>query len=446
MSDTRKYFGAVGKKWSATSDRDNRGKTYLYFCPEDMTVALANVQGIGWQGIPDRIVGSQIKTSTENGTTRKVLAQVSKEPLKELGPGFFQRVFTRKRRPSPLNGAPVLVGLPSGYFELRVPGEDDQGHTAVSDGIAGGYFARAHLDTAYPTKNQSGPPSQGRRMINGEPLRKPVQASLLEGAIADQNDRPGAAEMTGPDDAVIAITSAYGINEIWEVIQDPNPHRSIAYETPGLSENLNLHNGRVAFETGLAEEIGHYLNDDKKSNAEKCKVLAAVICLEGGGSKPRAFSPGRLLIKRTETPNEARLRWQHCQMSRSFHGAIWGGSLNHRQVTAYDVAIGGGQAIADPAFYRYLCDVADWRLQKRPGKRRGTKVWSTFKNEHAKFFNAEPIWKSEIVEGNADYYSSGILPPGLPLIPEALPACVLNELMTDITPPSPSRDQGVWSS
>ena len=34
-------------------DRDNRGKVYLYFCPEDTTVALENVQGIGWQGVPD---------------------------------------------------------------------------------------------------------------------------------------------------------------------------------------------------------------------------------------------------------------------------------------------------------------------------------------------------------------------------------------------------------
>ena len=36
--------GEVGR------DRDNRGKVYLYFCPEDMTVALRSVRDIGWQG------------------------------------------------------------------------------------------------------------------------------------------------------------------------------------------------------------------------------------------------------------------------------------------------------------------------------------------------------------------------------------------------------------
>ena len=445
MSDTQQYFGAVGKKWSAASDRDNRGKTYLYFCPEDMTVALANVQGIGWQGIPDRIVGSQIKTSTENGATRKVLVQVSKEPLKELGSSFFQRVFTRKRRPDPLNGAPVLVGLPGEYFELRKPGENDQDYTAVSDGISNGYFARAHLETAYPANKQSSLPLQGRRLINGEPLKRPVQASLLEGSIADKDRRPGAAEMAGPDDAVIAITSAYGINEIWELIQDPVPHRPISYVTPGLSSNLTLHNGRVAFASDLVKEIGHHLNDDKRSNAEKCKVLKVEICLEGGGPKPRSFSPGRLLIQRTETANEARLRWQHAQTSRSFHGAIWGGSLNHRQVTAYDVAIGGAKAIADPAFNAYLCAVADWRLQTLLKKGERTEKWDGFLQKHGNLFAAEPNWRKTLMRGSADYYSTGILPAGLPLFPEGLPASVLAELTSEITRQS-IEESNIWSS
>jgi len=445
MSDAQRFFGAVGKKWNVAGDRDNRGKTYLYFCPEDMTVALANVQGIGWQGIPDKIIGTQIKTTTESGATRKVQVQVTKEALKELGPGFFQRVFTRKLRPNPVNGAPVLVGLPSSYFELRRPGEDDHGHTAVSDGIASGYFARAHLDTAHTVKNQSSPPSQGRRMINGEPLKRPVQASLLEGSVPDANDRVGAAEMAGPDDAVIAITSVYGINEVWEIIQDPNPHRSIAYETPGASSNRELHSGRVAFASGLAEEIGHHLNDDKKSNAEKCKVLQAEICLEGGGPKPRSYSPGRLLIRRTETPNEARLRWQHAQTARSFHGAIWGGGLNHSQVTAYDVAIGGGKAIADPAFYAYLCAVADWRIQTRPKKGERTEKWDGFVQKYGCLFAAEPNWRTTLIKGGADYYSTGILPAGLPLLPEGLPASVICELTSDVTRQSPV-DESIWSS
>jgi hypothetical protein len=45
-----KRGGLHSKAWDVAKDRDNRGKVYLYFCPEDMTVALPNVQGIGWQG------------------------------------------------------------------------------------------------------------------------------------------------------------------------------------------------------------------------------------------------------------------------------------------------------------------------------------------------------------------------------------------------------------
>jgi hypothetical protein len=47
--------GMVHGRWKADADRDNRGKVYLYFSPEDMTVALDNMRGIGWQGIPDAV-------------------------------------------------------------------------------------------------------------------------------------------------------------------------------------------------------------------------------------------------------------------------------------------------------------------------------------------------------------------------------------------------------
>jgi hypothetical protein len=47
--------GIHSTAWKPGEDRDNRGKVYLYFCPEDMTVALRNVEGIGWQGVPDQL-------------------------------------------------------------------------------------------------------------------------------------------------------------------------------------------------------------------------------------------------------------------------------------------------------------------------------------------------------------------------------------------------------
>jgi hypothetical protein len=54
--DTMAHDGIASR---ATLDKpghghDNHGMVYNYFCPEDRTVSLRNVQGIGWQGVPDR--------------------------------------------------------------------------------------------------------------------------------------------------------------------------------------------------------------------------------------------------------------------------------------------------------------------------------------------------------------------------------------------------------
>jgi len=176
LSDTKKYFGAVGKGWKAEADRDNRGKVYLYFCPEDMTVALANVQGIGWQGIPEFVRGKSKETLYK--------------PRESLGPGFFQRVFTAKKRPDPWHGQAVLVGSKDSphYFALRQPGEDDQSHTEVSDSFTSKKWVRGHLqDFAKHTLpiNDDEARRQGIRLITGEALKVPVEASLLEGSVPD---------------------------------------------------------------------------------------------------------------------------------------------------------------------------------------------------------------------------------------------------------------------
>ena len=44
--------------------RDNFGQVYNYFCPYDGAVSLYNIEGMGWQGIPDdalKILGSNFK-------------------------------------------------------------------------------------------------------------------------------------------------------------------------------------------------------------------------------------------------------------------------------------------------------------------------------------------------------------------------------------------------
>lgn len=172
------------------------------------------------------------------------------------------------------------------------------------------------------------------------------------------------------------------------------------------------------------------LNRDKKAE-NKCEVKNVYVCLELGFERP--LNPPKLLIERTETPNEARLRWQKTAVSRSFHSAIYGGRKNHSQVTAYDVAIGGGKAPTHPLFYKYLCAVADWRV-KAPGKteqpRPGTLTWTKFQMLFAAYWADERPWRKALIEGNKDYYSSGKLPADIPLPPEGFPPALVVESMS----------------
>lgn len=87
-----------------------------------MTVALPNVQGIGWQGVPSHLVeqratgfGKAIaqRRPPDDNTVRMPGPGllVERKPLEELGPHFKQRVFTRKVR---------KIGNEKKHFEVKV--------------------------------------------------------------------------------------------------------------------------------------------------------------------------------------------------------------------------------------------------------------------------------------------------------------------------------------
>ncbi|MCK6387620.1 MAG: DUF3274 domain-containing protein, partial [Zoogloea sp.] len=136
-------------------------------------------------------------------------------------------------------------------------------------------------------------------------------------------------------------------------------------------------------------------------------------------------------------PNEARLRHQQATSPRSFHGAIWGSKANHANVTAYDVAVGLGQAVTDPGFYRYLCAVADWRLKKPAAgipDREGILTWKKFTQAHDKYFSKEPQERKELIEESSTYYSTGILPKSVKSIAER-PKAIIAETTDGRSPP-----------
>jgi pimeloyl-ACP methyl ester carboxylesterase len=436
LTDHGKHHGMVGAKWRAGDDRDNRGKVYLYFCPEDMTVALDNMKGIGWQGVPDFMSGTALSKTKEekkyslgsDSPPQWATEKQHRKPLSELGPGFFQRVFTSKQRfdVAKKSVGAVLVGQPPHDFALRTADEDDHAHVAAANR---GHRA-SHDEAAWPPKpsrwdflqTEAGK-RDGIRRINGEALHMPAPADLRGSGQIDPKNIPkgsaqarlsaedqGPCEEVDPIDAAIAITSGTGLKAWREECPDPSgaprrpgsPQRLPPPERKQVETNYNI-------EKNLAE-----LGPDVQ------RTILEVV----------RYPDGKVIALVQESPNETRKRWQHEVSPKSFHGAIIGSATNHRNVTAYDVAIGGGQASSDPKFYAYLCAVADWRLQiNATSKRPGILKWGQFSAKFDVYWDAEPQSRKDLIKGNADYYSTGRLPACVPALHTGLPSLVVCESM-----------------
>jgi pimeloyl-ACP methyl ester carboxylesterase len=437
------YYGTVGATWKPTNDRDNRRKVFLYFCPEDMTVALDNIQGIGWQGVPDFIEGTALPeagtTDSSEGLPQE--KKIKREALKELGDRFYQRVFTDKKRIDPKTGrnADVLVGMPPHGFALRIKGEDDLARFSITERMARDrppevewpvrkkdFWGRARSDEEI---------SEGIRRITGEALSVPVKADMRGSQQIDT--REGPAEVVDPIDAATAVASGKGIRQIWELIDN------LAASDSQIDDRAAMGSPDPATYAGPVQDMKRYIPfvqkalNDNKPVEQRCQVLDVYQCLL---AKNKA-QPRQLLILRTETPNEARLRWQHAVSLKSFHGAIIGSSKNHEGVTAYDLAIGQGKAVADPDFCAYLCAVADWRLKTSENSRVRPSIlqWKIFLTQFHDYWEVEPEWRKKLIAGNCNYYSTGELPTDLPILPDDMPSDLISETIAGwrMTSPRP---------
>ncbi len=435
LTDHGKHHGMVGAKWSAGSDRDNRGKVYLYFCPEDMTVALDNMKGIGWQGVPDLMSGTAL-SKTDPGKKRSLwdasslqfkTEQQDRKPLAELGRGFFQRVFTGKARydRAKKTTGPVLVGQAPHDFALRIEDEDDHAHVAA----ASRSMRENHPEVQWPPQpgmldfmRSDADKRESIRTINAEALRTPVPADLRGTGQIDPKNIPktsiqarvaredqGPCEEVDPIDAAIALTSGKGLNAWREDCPDP----SGTVRRGGSPQQLSA-SDRQAVEARHNKDKGF----DGLGPEGRRKVLEVV-----------RYPDGRVQALIQESPDEARKRWQHELSPKSFHSSIFGSAKNHRSVTAYDLAIGGGLASSDPKFYAYLCAVADWRLQSDLGAAPRASVlrWKEFTKTFGIYWNVEKPERKELITGNADYYSKGELPGCVPALHTGLPKLVVCE-------------------
>ncbi|MBL8435384.1 MAG: DUF3274 domain-containing protein [Zoogloea sp.] len=412
-----KASGIHSTAWKPGEDRDNRGKVYLYFCPEDMTVALRSVEGIGWQGVPEYVMALHSPKKSEPTRNFQQLRHI-RHPLKELGPTFLQRVFTRKVRNVDGQQIPFLVGLTPRHFALRLEGEEDQAH--VRSDIT---TLRINLPESAPSRASN---PEGWRFINGERLPEPHTADLYAGALSpDPKSELGKVEAVDPIDAAVAVSRDRGIKQVHETIHDPRPARN---KYPGQYDDPTW------------QTLGRNQLADVQALLNKGKAEGDQVKLTYAGTR----AGRKLFITRPETPNEARLRHQKSTSSRSFHSAIWASKANHAKVTAYDIAIGRGQAVTDKEFYAYLCAVADWRL-KEPRKndliRPGILTWTDFLDLYGKYFECEHDEIKQIVKGNCDYYSTGVLPACVPTVDRRPPAVVAETTDGRSVPIAP-RKQG----
>ena len=424
--------GMVHGRWKPDADRDNRGKVYLYFCPEDMTVALDNMRGIGWQGVPDSVTDTRKRNAL---TATALTSDASYEPhslslprrsaLNDLGPTFRQRVFTAKHRAAygSTTPAPVLVGQPPHDFALRLQGEDDHAHIA-----AGGTSMRMSLPVTRSARflsDLSEIQLRGVRKINGEPLKTPFQADL-RGAQIDANKIPkssrlarlgpeglGPSEEVDPIDAATALTSSDGVQVNTEVLP-ASITKIVRYDRSGLIYAAERERLEEAYNKS---KVPNNTNPD-----EKYHILQA-------GWR----GDGIIEAQIQESLNAARRRWQHEFSPKSFHSVIFGSRKNHQHVTAYDLSIGSGKAVSDPKFHAYLCAVADWRL-KIPNDpleriRPGILTYQKFIEKFAIYFSCEVEWCKHLIDGNANYYSKGTLPK-LPVLTGKLWDIVISETVS----------------
>ncbi len=294
--------------WITFDERDNRGKVYLYFCPEDTVVGLDRIQGIGAYGMPDEV---HLKG-------HKAVPAMNR--LQNMR--FYQRMWTRLERDDAGDGElrPVLVGSKPGHVAVR----DQFQRLAVGPDSGLNLFASVATTTAH-TRNEM-------RNINGEQLNPPHAPEMYGGEVVRGGQRPGYADRAGqfaPDD--VSKDVALG-NQFASV-------KWIVVDGPLAPPDLDAY--RTKFNSQSSDESDHSYNW-------------------------RAAGLGPYVVEREETPNEARSRMEtdkNARSDNSYHSAILASSENHRWVTAMDVAIGQGAMLDDKHWRDLLIGMADWRLK-----------------------------------------------------------------------------------
>ncbi len=371
--------GGGAKQWTRGevypfTERDNRGKVYLYFCPHDATVALMSVQGIGWQGVPDEIKATDVRSvrsfSMDGGPESTYSVKTINVPvLSTLGEGFFQRIFTSRQ----VAGKSLLVGAPPCRYELR-----------STEGV---WLINEEIST---TGNMSVSAKQiergAKRKITGEELNPKVQAILTVG----EGGHAGRLAVSPIDAAIATAAGKDAIPTTTCLVKEfrSGARRGAPRLTPEEIRQL---------ETSLpGQRVGAKSDDDR----------LRVVSVDHADKDPMKCTYS------TETANEARARWQAKTDANSYHSAVPGNPAHAAGVTAYDLSLGAPYSVsdADKAYLKYLCAVADWRTD---WKQLRSKEDNPDAVDILKYYDLEdkngPV--VALITATFSYFAQGVLPP-----------------------------------
>ncbi|KPW40410.1 Uncharacterized protein ALO59_00721 [Pseudomonas amygdali pv. mellea] len=346
------YCGRSGPQWSPTQgtrkdkdkvgnvtvfpERDNRGKVYLYFCPDDTTVALDDVRGIGTFGVWD----THGKNSTRN-------------PMAELkAVRFYQRMWTKRYR----DDSPVMVGKPPGYDLLRAKNE-----------------SRYAGDSWFAGLLSKGATEEGHKiLINAEQLYPPHAPAMFGGEEKNFRGDETKSGLDRPDDANKA--SAVG-----------NPRAKLRWHF------VRNHTGSIDLERELAEwNMG-------KAPGQQTRIIRKRRLTGDGAPKPsdtyeilREDTPDEIREFMDESNSTEVLDFN------SYHSGLLRSPENHQWVTAMDIAIGQAKCLDDPAMRDVLVAIADWKMDKKQfAKTTDLPGWERLSEESQELVSASHLYYEE---------------------------------------------------
>ncbi|WP_124095176.1 DUF3274 domain-containing protein [Burkholderia gladioli] len=389
-----------GKNWITFDERDNRGKVYLYFCPEDTVVGLKKVQGIGTFGVPDQVPADG--AAARQGKTMPAMTALAPKR-------FFQRMWTRmerdhngdgKFRKVPVGTAPARVPVRDAYERLS-PGPDTDGSMV---GTALGMGTNAALQSSF-SRNDI-------RFINGEELKPPCVPDMYGGEIQKGGPRPGHADVAGlmtPDD----VTKDVGLG---------NQYASFKWVDVDTTRNpfAGTDSYKAAFNRG--KDV-----DDQSQNWRITTSLSSALLTPA--------LPQRV-VQREETPNEARARMEKDPAAReanNYHSGLLHSAENHRWVTAMDVAIGQAVTLDDPAWRELLTLMADWKMDAATmAKIQRNAAYSRLDTDTRNFIKAV-----------SDYYQNGSF-PAEHFVSSTMPPLVTSELTPSAVAAQKKAEEEYW--